>query len=118
MLFTIFGLGFILVGLVSTPILVALATAFACMGIGLLMPNTSLFLLSLSEPHNRGRIMGGMTGAVFLGQFFSPVVLQPIVDVVNLSNAHIYAGGFSLLIGLGFMVLIFYRRRQRALGTA
>lgn len=117
-LFTIFGTGFILVGLAGTPILVALATAFACMGIGLLMPNTSLFLLSLSEPHNRGRIMGGMTGAVFLGQFFSPVVLQPLVEVVNLSNAHIYAGGFSLLIGLGFVSLVLYKRRQRALEAA
>ncbi len=101
-LFIIFGLGFILVGISNTVFSVAIFTAFACSGIGLLMPNTSLYLLSLSKPHNRGRIMGGMTGAVFLGQFFSPIALQPIVNVVGLSTSHIYAGGFALLIGVLF----------------
>lgn len=101
-LFMIFGLGFILVGVSNTVISVAIFTALACSGIGLLMPNTSLYLLSLSQPHNRGRIMGGMTGAVFLGQFFSPIALQPIVNEVGLSNAHIYAGGFSLFLGVLF----------------
>jgi len=113
-LFTVFGLGFIGVGFAQTPIMVALATAFACMGIGWLMPNTSLYLLSLSKPHNRGRIMGGMTGAVFLGQFFSPIALQPIVGNVGLSEAHFFAGGFSILIGLVFFVLVI-RKKQKSL---
>ena len=102
LLFFIFGIGFILVGISNTVLSVAIFTALACSGIGLLMPNTSLYLLSLSQPHNRGRIMGGMTGAVFLGQFFSPLTLQPIVNAVGLSTAHIYAGGFALLLGVFF----------------
>lgn len=112
-LFTVFGLGFIGVGFAQTPIMVAMATAFACMGIGWLMPNTSLYLLSLSKPHNRGRIMGGMTGAVFLGQFFSPIALQPIVNKVDLSGAHFYAGGLSIFIGFIFLVLVVRKKGKQ-----
>lgn len=102
-LFSMFGLGFLLISFSHAVAPVVAFTAFACAGIGLLMPNTSLYLLSLSGPHNRGRIMGGMTGAVFLGQFCSPIVLQPIVQRTGLLEAHLYAGIFSLLLGLLFL---------------
>lgn len=110
-LFFVFGMGFLLIGSTSSITQVVAYTALACSGIGLLMPNTSLYLLSLSQPHNRGRIMGGMTGAVFLGQFFSPIALQPVVARVGLSEAHIYAGGFSILLGVGYF--IYYLRTRR-----
>lgn len=109
-LFFMFGLGFIFIGFTQSVTQVVIYTAFACAGIGLLMPNTSLYLLSLSQAHNRGRIMGGMTGAVFLGQFFSPIALQPIVNQVGLSAAHIYAGGFSIFLSLLFF---FYYLKKR-----
>lgn len=109
-LFTVFGIGFILVSLVSSITPVVIFTAFSCFGMGLLMPNTSLYLLSLSHSHNRGRIMGGMTGAVFLGQFFSPIFLQPFVSRVGLSQAHAVAGGFSVLLGLGYFVYSFRKK--------
>ena len=109
-LFFMFGAGFICIGFTESIGQVIVYTAFACAGIGLLMPNTSLYLLSLSQAHNRGRIMGGMTGAVFLGQFCSPIALQPIVNQVGLLEAHIYAGGFSVLLGL---LYLFYYLQKR-----
>lgn len=107
------GVGFSMISISSSVGLVVVFTAFSCLGMGLIMPNTSLYLLSLSQPHNRGRIMGGMTGAVFLGQFFSPIALQPIIERVGLSEAHIYAGIFSLLIGLGFLFSTFWKKRRK-----
>ena len=57
--------------------------------------------------------MGGMTGAVFLGQFFSPIAFQPILNIVDLSTGHIYAGIFAALVGVAFFVYtVIYKRRS------
>lgn len=109
-LFMLFGVGLYLVGISNTVFSVTLFTAIACMGIGLLMPNTSLYLLSLSNPANRGRVMGGMTAAVFLGQFCSPLLFQPLIEMSSLGPAHRYAGLFSFGIGGLFILNYFYRQ--------
>lgn len=118
-LFLLIGVGFLLIGLANSVRTAALATALAGSGAGLLMPNTSLCLLTQSSSYNRGRIMSGMTGAVFLGQFFSPVVFEPLVNVTRLSQAHMVAGGFSLLIALIYGIsLLVAARRQASYATA
>lgn len=113
-LFLLIGVGFLLIGLANSVRTAALATALAGSGAGLLMPNTSLCLLTQSSSYNRGRIMSGMTGAVFLGQFFSPVVFEPLVNVTRLSQAHMVAGGFSLLIALIYGISLLVAARRQA----
>lgn len=103
-LFTAIGVGFALISLSGSVLTAALSTAIAGLGAGLLMPNTSLCLLSQSSPRNRGRIMSGMTGAVFLGQFFSPVAFQPLLQVINLQQAHLVAAIFSFAIAGVYVV--------------
>jgi len=103
-LFSCIALGFFLIGLSGTVLTAALSTSLAGLGAGLLMPNTSLCLLTQSNPKNRGRIMSGMTGAVFLGQFFSPIAFQPMLDFVNLQQAHMLAGALSLCISVVYVV--------------
>lgn len=67
-------------------------------GIGMIMPNSSLWLISISENDNRGKILGGLTTAFFLGQFLSPMATQPMVK---------YFGTETMFGGLGVLLVVF-----------
>ncbi|MEM9881514.1 MAG: MFS transporter [Planctomycetota bacterium] len=63
----------------SLPWLLA-ALAFTGLGMGLIMPNVNVWLLAVAPERLRGRLVGGLTAAIFLGQFLSPVLTQPVID--------------------------------------
>lgn len=48
------------------------------LGFGMLMPNNHLILLNLAPEDFRGRILGGVTTFMFIGQFLSPVFFEPL----------------------------------------
>ena len=79
------------------------------LGIGLFPPNNSVWLASLTPPTLRGRAVGGMTSALFLGQFFSPIFAQPINERVGLAGTFGIAAGISLLI---FVIFVGITMRQ------
>lgn len=76
--FFLMGVGYGFVGLAGGlgPVLAGLVVGGA--GVGLLMPNLSTWLTSCAPVALRGRALGGMTTAIFLGQFLSPVASQPV----------------------------------------
>ncbi|NRB64684.1 MAG: MFS transporter, partial [Saprospiraceae bacterium] len=108
-LFLLMGGGYLLISYSPTVATAALSTALAGLGAGLIIPNTSLCLLTQSSPQNRGRIMSGMTGAVFLGQFFSPVAFQPLLTFSNLQQAHMLAACFAF--GIALIYLVGFRKK-------
>ncbi|UQN07883.1 MFS transporter [Deinococcus sp. QL22] len=77
----------------------------AGLGGGLVFPNLYSWLADLTPPAWRGRITAGMSSAVFLGQFLSPLVLaapaaHPAQGFVwgSLGIAAIGAGLFALSV--------------------
>ncbi len=56
----------------------------AGMGFGLQMANMNLWLVSLAPPDMRGRLVGYLNAAIFLGMFLSPILLQPLVRLTSL----------------------------------
>jgi len=104
----IFGLmagGYGLIALTASLWPVMVGTAIAGFGVGLLMPNGNLWLIEVTSPDKRGKVIGGITTAVFLGQFFSPVLLQPIIDSASIFTAHAAASGLALLVGGAYISL-------------
>ena len=51
----------------------------AGVGIGTAFPNLYVWLANSAPLAVRGRALGGMNTALFLGQFLSPLISQPIV---------------------------------------
>lgn len=78
--FTALAAGFGLAAVAEGWGLVALAMAVAGPSMGINMPNTSVWLLARVPARFRGRALGGLTTALFLGQFLSPVASQPLVE--------------------------------------
>jgi MFS family permease len=107
-----FGLiasGYGLIALTSTLWTVLVGTIIAGFGAGLLMPNGNLWLIQVTNPAKRGKVIGGMTTAVFLGQFFSPVLLQPVINSYSIFIAHAVAATFALLM-VGVYIVATFRQ--------
>jgi len=92
---------------------ILVAMTFCGIGWGLMMPNANLCLVTISPPAVRGRIIGGATTFVFLGQFFSPLVLQPIVKASGSEqNSFLWVLAPMIVMVLFYMfVLIRFRSR-------
>lgn len=71
-------------------------------GIGLLMPTGNLWMMEIAPTPIRGRLIGRVTTATFLGQFFSPVLVQPLVSSYSLPIAFLVAGLTMLALSLFF----------------
>ena len=70
------------------------------LGLGFNLPNLTIWLMSKIPSTMRGRASGGMTSAIFLGQFLSPVLSQPVVNGYSLSSAFLVAGVMMLVLVL------------------
>lgn len=87
----------------------------AGMGIGTAFPNLYVWLANSAPLAVRGRALGGMNTALFLGQFMSPIISQPVVASYDLEGLFMIA---AILI-LALVPIIFASRgRLRAMTAA
>lgn len=102
--FALMGVGFYFVGVARSYATVLAGMAVGGLGMGFLMPNPSLWLMSLAPAKIRGRLIGGLTMAVFLGQFFSPIASEPVVKQWSLSIAFGAAGIIMFSMAIAFLL--------------
>lgn len=69
-------------------------------GLGLLMPNVTMWLSVLAAPRVRGRVLGGLTTAIFAGQFVSPLLAQPLVAGGRYELLFQVGAGLALVLAL------------------
>jgi len=79
---------------------------FLCMplvgiGLGLNFPNMSIWMMSRMPATMRGRASGGLTTAIFLGQFMSPFLSVPLVQRVGYNDS--FLGAVAIMAG--FIIL-------------
>jgi len=100
-LFTMAATGYFIISFADSYSLVITAQIISGLGFGLFMPNAVLCLMNMTPLHLRGRIVGGFTTALFLGQFLSPIVVQPLAKTVGLSDSFMIAS--LVLAGIAFI---------------
>ncbi|MEL6538181.1 MAG: MFS transporter, partial [Bacteroidota bacterium] len=71
---------------------------------GLLMPNMSNWILEMTAPSIRGKAVGLMTSMIFLGQFLSPFVSNPLKQAFGITTAIQYIGIASMLLSALFII--------------
>ncbi len=81
-------------------------------GFGLLMPNLNLWLISLAPATLRGRLVGYLNSALFLGMFMSPIALQPLIYYSSLQGSFFIMGIILLTLALIFLVYAWLRRKK------
>jgi MFS family permease len=95
--FAMLGVGWGLFGFAQGLPAVLVGMVISGFGGGLLAPNFSAWIARLAPPEARGRVFGGVSTAVFLGQFVSPILAQPIVAASGLASVFAWGGGLALL---------------------
>ncbi|MGB7442769.1 MAG: MFS transporter [Coleofasciculaceae cyanobacterium] len=96
--FGLIGLGYLGIGAVSSYWLILLVLIPTGIGLGLMMPNLNVWTANEVPDASRGRALGGLTTFMFLGQFLSPIVSQPIKQ--NIGMRATYG-----LVGVSLVVL-------------
>jgi MFS family permease len=102
LLFARMGTGYALVAAAGGFALVTGGLAVLGLGMGLLMPNLNNWAGELAPPPARGKVLGGVTTCIFLGQFVSPIATQPLIEAVGLAGAFGVAGAVVGALVLGF----------------
>ena len=103
--FVLMALGYGLIALLPTYAAILVGLVLAGLGVGLFFPNSALLVMSLAPAHGRGRVSGGLTASVFLGQFSSPILIQPIVAAGGLV-AGFGAAAIALVVVAGVCAMV------------
>lgn len=112
--FTIFSTGYVLMAIAFA--LVASAESYAMvvlgmiisgLGMGMMIPNTNIWVMKLAPPQIRGREIGRLTTFWFFGQFISPILLLPLSSSISISGTFWVAAGVLLFLSLFFLAMQF-----------
>ncbi|MFF0516504.1 MFS transporter [Streptomyces sp. NPDC004250] len=86
------GAGWLLVGTAGSVAQTAAGLLVGGAGVGLAVPNLNLRLSELAHPDQRGRVLSGLVTGIFLGQFLSPLAVQPLVRMTGIAGAFTWTG--------------------------
>ncbi len=86
---------------------VMVAMVLLGMGLGVVFPALTTTMLALVPESRRGRMAGMLTASVFLGQFASPLISQPLA-AIGLPNVY---GLFAVLLAVPALALLIRARR-------
>lgn len=105
LVFLALGGGHLIVALAPVYVLVIAGAMIAGLGVGLLAPNLGAVVALTVPARVRGRAMGGLTASLFLGQFFSPLILQPVLQQSGIGATFLVAGLGSLAAAMVLLAL-------------
>ncbi|MEB3179388.1 MAG: MFS transporter [Nostocaceae cyanobacterium] len=105
LIFALMGIGYSIIGLMNSYALILLGLATAGLGLGLLMPNMTVWVSASVPDAVRGRALGGLSTSLFLGQFLSPIVAQPVSFKVGLGLTYALSGGLLLVLGVALIAM-------------
>jgi MFS family permease len=101
----IFALGYLLMACAFAAIafgnsyaMVLLGTMLAGLGMGLMIPNANVWVMQLAPAEIRGKEIGRLTTFWFLGQFLSPLLLLPFLELFTQSQLFYVLA--AILLGL------------------
>lgn len=97
--FLAYAAGLVVVGQAGSLAVATVGMLVMGVGIGLQNPTLNGWLAAVSAtPGVRTKALGLMTSALFLGQFASPLVAQPLIDTAGLATAFTAAAALAGLI--------------------
>lgn len=113
LIFVGLGLGLLIAGASDGFFVIAAAMLIAGAGAGLIMPTLSSLVLDAAPAGGQGRATAGLSMAVFLGQFLSPILLAALSPGETIAASFLWAGGVAIASAfLALLALIWLRARH------
>ncbi|RKT54159.1 MFS transporter [Saccharothrix australiensis] len=110
-MFAALAVGLFLVGSAGTLWTAGLGMVVVGVGVGLQNPTINGWLVASVSPGARTKALGLLTSALFLGQFSSPLIAQPLIDTVGLGTTFVLAGTLAAVVTGALIITRLPRRR-------
>lgn len=82
--FLIWSIGYLILFTGNSIIMIQIGLFFSGLGNGFVIPNLKIELLENVSELQRGKQSGLFTASLYFGQFFSPILIQPIIKSFNI----------------------------------
>ena len=102
--YSLMAAGFVCISISHTYVLVVVAMMLSGLGMGMMIPNTNMWVMKIVPPVIRGKEIGKLTTFWFLGQFLSPIIIFPLLNRFSLSSTFLLAAVFLFLVSVGFLI--------------
>lgn len=99
--------GFLCIAIANSYTMVVVAMMLSGLGMGMMIPNTNMWVMKIVPPEIRGKEIGKLTTFWFLGQFLSPIIIFPVLNMLSLSSTFMLASSFLALMSIGFLTFNF-----------
>lgn len=101
--FFIWSVGHILLLFSDSFAILICSLIFLGVGNGFVVPNLKAHILTISSDHNRGINSGLLTTTLYVGQFMSPIVVQPMFSFANIPQVFGIFGILMLIIAFSYI---------------
>ncbi len=110
--YLIMAIGLALTSWATSYGMVLVAMSFAGFGIGMMIPNTNLWVMQIAPPEIRGKVIGKLTMFWFMGQFLSPIITLPLAKRFSLPSIFMLAAILLSVLAFTFLILHFKHRKR------
>jgi MFS family permease len=100
----VMSFGFIVLGLAGSYAVAIVALTIIGLGFGPMVANQAGWLTDIAPHAARGRAVGGLTLALFLGQFISTPAIQPVIGATSYGTAFIVSGTILAAVAAIYVV--------------
>jgi MFS family permease len=106
------AIGFIGISIAPSYDVILLCVVIEGMGAGLIMPYFQARILDRVSPAQRGRAIGYLVSAQFLGHFVNPIVTAPLRRWAGLAETFLLAGLLMMALAIGLAIAARAARHQ------
>lgn len=107
------GIGYALLALADSLLIVLIALFAFGVGMSQMYANSNTWLMGLTDPKHRTRVIGGLTTAIYLGQFVLPFVAQPIIRDAGIRQSFLVLVGILAVLALAAPLFSAVAGRQK-----
>jgi len=111
--FVIMAAGFGLVAMATQVWIVLCGLALVGAAAGIQLPTINNWLMDIASAGARGKVLGGLTTAIFLGQFISPLLFTPLLHVVSYTGFFLILAAAMVLTAVLLRTVFRYLERQQ-----
>lgn len=106
------SIAFVMVSEATGPTAIFLAMLVAGIPAGGMMLNITVWVVTRTPASVRGRVVGGLSMSMFLGQFLSPIYSQPLAERIGLGPTYALTAAIVGCISLVFLAVALLRLRR------
>lgn len=99
------GVGYCLIYIFHSYIVLLISFIFIGFSLGAVLITNSSWLFSLTNENNRAKAYGFLASSVFMGQFCSPLITQPIAAHFGIIKMYLIFGIVLIISGVSFVFI-------------